>query len=147
MNLQSKIIDLRKQSGMSQEDMAEKLNVSRQTISRWEVGSSRPDAENLRQLSQLFGVTSDYLLNDDYTSDSDLTLVKNAEEARVKTVKRSQRIFLIFALVFVVASGIFLFIGLNELDVRMVIFTFINCAIAGLFTYLYYKTGKSSDNK
>lgn len=86
MNLQSKIIKLRKQSGLSQEDMAEKLNVSRQTISRWEVGSAQPDAENLRQLSQLFGVTADYLLNDEYESDDDLPRVKSVETTLNNTV-------------------------------------------------------------
>ena len=91
MNLQRKIITLRKQSGLSQEDMAEKLHVSRQTISRWEVGSALPDAENLRQLSQLFKVTTDYLLNDAYESDGDIPRVKNAEETLEKTVKKQPK--------------------------------------------------------
>lgn len=76
MKLSDKIIKLRKQSGMSQEELAEKLNVSRQAISRWEVGSAQPDASNVLQLSKLFGVTADYLLNDDYESDNDLPKVK-----------------------------------------------------------------------
>lgn len=76
MKLSDKIIKLRKQSGMSQEELAEKLNVSRQAISRWEVGSAQPDASNVLQLSKLFGVTTDYLLNDDYESDNDLPKVK-----------------------------------------------------------------------
>lgn len=76
MKLSDKIIKLRKQSGMSQEELADKLNVSRQAISRWEVGSAQPDASNVLQLSKLFGVTADYLLNDDYESDNDLPKVK-----------------------------------------------------------------------
>ncbi|WP_300714401.1 helix-turn-helix transcriptional regulator [uncultured Acetatifactor sp.] len=58
MTLSEKILDLRKQQGMSQENLAEKLGVSRQAVSRWEVGSALPDASNIRQLSRLFGVTA-----------------------------------------------------------------------------------------
>ena len=65
MKLSEKILRLRKQRGMSQEEMAEKLNVSRQAVSRWETGSALPDAANVFQLSRLFGVSADYLLNDE----------------------------------------------------------------------------------
>ena len=58
MTLSEKILDLRKQQGMSQENLAEKLGVSRQAVSRWEVGSALPDSSNIRQLSRLFGVTA-----------------------------------------------------------------------------------------
>ena len=47
MKLSEKILSLRKQHGMSQEDLAGELNVSRQAISRWEVGSAQPDASNV----------------------------------------------------------------------------------------------------
>ena len=79
MKLSDKIIGLRKSNGMSQEDLAEKLNVSRQAISRWESGTAMPDANNILQLSKLFGVTMDYLLNDDYESDNDLPKVKEVQ--------------------------------------------------------------------
>ncbi len=84
MKLSEKILSLRKQSGMSQEELAEKLNVSRQAISRWEVGSAQPDAGNILQLSKLFGVTCDYLLNDDYESDRDVPQIKQTETAARK---------------------------------------------------------------
>lgn len=79
MKLSDKIVGLRKSNGMSQEDLAEKLDVSRQAISRWESGSAMPDANNILQLSKLFGVTTDYLLNDDYQSDNDLPKVKEVQ--------------------------------------------------------------------
>ncbi len=65
MQLSEKILALRKSRGMSQEDLAAALGVTRQTVSRWEVGSALPDAENLLQLSLLFRVSADYLLGDD----------------------------------------------------------------------------------
>lgn len=80
MKLSDKIIGLRKTAGMSQEDLAEKLSVSRQTISRWESGAAMPDANNILQLSKLFGVTTDYLLNDNYESDADVSAVYTIRE-------------------------------------------------------------------
>lgn len=86
MKLCEKIISLRKSRGMSQEELAEKLNVSRQAVSRWEVGSAMPDAGNILQLSRLFGVTADYLLNDEYESDQDVPQVQKVREDRSKTI-------------------------------------------------------------
>lgn len=79
MKLSDKIVGLRKSNGMSQEDLAEELDISRQAISRWESGAAMPDANNILQLSKLFGVTTDYLLNDDYQSDNDLPKVKEVQ--------------------------------------------------------------------
>ena len=59
-----KLIDLRKKSGWSQEELAEKLNVSRQAVSKWEGAQSIPDMNRIIQLSELFGVSTDYLLKD-----------------------------------------------------------------------------------
>ena len=70
MKLSEKIVNLRKARNMSQEELAEHLGVSRQAVSRWEVGSALPDASNILQLSKLFGVSADYLLNDDYKGES-----------------------------------------------------------------------------
>lgn len=88
MKLSEKILNLRKRHGMSQEDLAGELNVSRQAVSRWEVGTAQPDASNVFQLSKLFGVTADYLLNDNYESDHDVPAVKNTEISVRNTVKK-----------------------------------------------------------
>lgn len=65
MRLSDKIIKHRKAMSWSQEEFAEKLNVSRQAISRWENGTVLPDSQNILQISKLFNVTTDYLLKDD----------------------------------------------------------------------------------
>ena len=62
MHVSEKILELRKASGLSQEALAEKLNVSRQSISKWETGESVPELERLVELSEVFQVTTDYLL-------------------------------------------------------------------------------------
>ena len=76
MKISGKITHLRKLNGLSQEDLAEKLEVSRQAISRWEMGTAKPDVNNILQISKLFGVTTDYLLYDEYESDNDLPKIK-----------------------------------------------------------------------
>ena len=65
MILADKIIELRKKNGWSQEDLAEKLDVSRQSISKWESAQSIPDMNKILKLSEIFGVSTDFLLKDD----------------------------------------------------------------------------------
>ena len=64
MILADKIIKLRKKMGWSQEELAERMNVSRQAVSKWEGAQSTPDLDRILQLSSLFGVSTDYLLKD-----------------------------------------------------------------------------------
>ena len=68
MILADKILNLRKQQGWSQEELAAKLNVSRQAVSKWESAQSMPDLDRIIKLSQIFGVSVDYLVNDEMTS-------------------------------------------------------------------------------
>ena len=97
MKLSDKLIALRKETGWSQKDLAEKLDVSRQAISRWENGTALPDASNIVQISKLFNITADYLLNDEYESEPDMpatnALMKNAQPA----VQKKKYSFLCFA--------------------------------------------------
>ena len=65
MILADKIIDLRKKNGWSQEELAEMLDVSRQSVSKWEGAQSVPDMARIVRMSEIFGVTTDYLLKDD----------------------------------------------------------------------------------
>lgn len=64
MILADKIIKLRKQNGWSQEELADQMNVSRQSVSKWESTASIPDMDKIVKMSQLFGVSTDYLLID-----------------------------------------------------------------------------------
>lgn len=65
MILADKIIDLRKKNGWSQEELASQLGVSRQSVSKWESGQSIPDLDRILKMSDIFGVSTDYLLKDD----------------------------------------------------------------------------------
>jgi len=75
MKLSQKILQLRKKLGLSQEELAEKIGVSRQSISKWETGESIPELERLIGLSEIFNVTTDYLLKPD-TVDETVSHVK-----------------------------------------------------------------------
>ena len=73
-----KLIALRKKAGWSQEELAEQLGVTRQSVSKWEGAQSVPDIDKILQMSRLFGVTTDYLLKDDqgepeYTPDDEVS--------------------------------------------------------------------------
>ena len=65
MTLSEKLYSLRRKQGLSQEALAEKLDCSRQVISKWENGTTTPDAEMLQKYSELFGVSIDYLVKED----------------------------------------------------------------------------------
>jgi len=65
MELKEKLVGLRKKKGLSQAELAEAINVSRQAISRWEVGSAIPSADNLMWLSKFYEVSMDELMGDD----------------------------------------------------------------------------------
>lgn len=125
MKLPDKIIKLRKANGWSQEDFAEKLNVSRQAISRWENGSALPDAQNVLQISKLFNVTTDYLLNDDYESDGDIPVVQTATQKTENLLSRKKRLHLISAICFTIAVLSWLMAAVSSVNnIQLVFFCF-----------------------
>ena len=83
MILADKIIDLRKKNGWSQEELAEKLDVSRQSVSKWESGMSIPDLNKIIAMSELFGVSTDYLVKD--TLDEPTPSETDAKDDRADT--------------------------------------------------------------
>lgn len=82
MNFADKIISLRKQQGWSQEDLSEQLDVSRQSVSKWESGASVPELDKILKLSRIFGVSTDYLLKDELEESQPLSLDPAPEKAR-----------------------------------------------------------------
>ncbi len=86
MILADKIILLRKRAGWSQEELAEKLDVSRQSVSKWESAQSIPDLGRILTIAQLFDVSTDFLLKDEYGAEalSDAKTVTSPETATAK---------------------------------------------------------------
>ena len=83
MILADKIIRLRKKNGWSQEELANKMNVSRQAVSKWEGAQAIPDLEKILQMSTLFGVTTDYLLKDEIEAEEFVDTDVSPEVRRV----------------------------------------------------------------
>ncbi len=89
MILADKIMQLRKQNGWSQEELAEKLDVSRQSVSKWESSASIPDLDRLVKLSNIFGVSTDFLLRDDM-EDVIYSDVVDDNESKVRKVSMEE---------------------------------------------------------
>ena len=104
MNFSEKLFQLRKKAGMSQEELAEQLEVSRQAISRWEMGTAMPDAPNLLRISTLFGISVDYLLHDSYESDNDIPMVKEVKSKLKNERKNRNTLYLVTSVLFYLAS-------------------------------------------
>ena len=65
MEFGKRLVELRKKNNMTQEELALEVNVTRQTISNWELGSTKPDVEQLKELSRLYGISIDELVGND----------------------------------------------------------------------------------
>ena len=91
MILADKIIELRKKNGWSQEELAEKLGVSRQSISKWEGAQAIPDLDRIITMSQIFGVSTDVLLKDEMEISAAAQIGEDLDEqtARVVTVEEA----------------------------------------------------------
>lgn len=86
MILADKIARLRKQNGWSQEELAEKLGISRQSVSKWENGTSIPDLDKIIRMSGLFGVSTDYLLKDEIEELTQDESVEIREEQSMRVI-------------------------------------------------------------
>lgn len=86
MILADKITALRKKAGWSQEELAEQLGVTRQSVSKWEGAQSVPDMDKVVQMSRLFGVTTDFLLKDELSEEADYTRENKAKSPVIGAV-------------------------------------------------------------
>ena len=86
MILADKITALRKKAGWSQEELAEQLGVTRQSVSKWEGAQSVPDMDKVVQMSRLFGVTTEFLLKDELSEEEDYTRENKAKSPVIGAV-------------------------------------------------------------
>ena len=104
MTFGEKLQQLRKGRGWSQERLAEEIPISRQAVSKWESGAAAPDTDNVVRLSAIFGVSTDYLLHDDFTGDEDIPAVKRREEELQKARNRDTAMMVLMG---IMAMGLF----------------------------------------
>lgn len=118
MILADKIIRLRKKNGWSQEELADKMNVSRQAVSKWEAAQTTPDLEKILQLGNLFGVTTDYLLKDELedeeftegTDDMPIRRISLAEANDYLNQRKNASVQIALATLLCIISPILLFL-------------------------------------
>ena len=111
MELKEKLVALRKEKGLTQSAVAEKLDVSRQAISRWESGIALPSTDNLKSLSALYGVPIDYLLNSDVERERDQvqTDMHCGEQAIPQRKDKRKRVIIGLAILLLVAIVVLAF--------------------------------------
>lgn len=145
MEIGNKILELRKKQHMNQEQLAEKLSVTRQTISKWELGETSPDLNQAKKLSQIFNVSLDELTNNDL-KDILITKVSNTERLAGMIIKILKVIGII--LITVIVISIFIILSRKYFEVKpnnMVADSYgVYCIIAG--EKHYFETTTTRDN-
>lgn len=122
MKFHEKLQNLRKNAGMTQLELAEKLMVSRQAISKWETGNAVPDLENIISICDLFGVSLDCLVRDTGIVETEEKIQDTAEEivcqAHKRKMKLKEKILLISTVILIV-----LLLGwkMNSISVAVII--------------------------
>ena len=102
MEIGNKIMELRKKNGLSQEELAEKIGVARQTISKWELGETSPDLKQSKELSKIFKVSLDELVDNDI-KDVLVEKTSNVEQLAGLILKLIK-----FAIIFIIALPVLL---------------------------------------
>ncbi len=135
MTFGEKLLELRKQNNFSQEELAEKIGVSRQAVSRWESGETMPDSPNLLIICNLFGVSADSLLRDEIE-----TQKQEAKPPEHKATKKNK--LFVFYILALFGMSVFLYgIALSYLDIIYWIAGTI-FLVTGIITSIAYFKGK-----
>ena len=112
MNLGDKILQLRKKNGLSQEQLGEKVDVTRQTISNWELGETTPNPEQLKKMSKAFNVSIDEILDND-SKEFLINKISNTEKLAgiiikiLKVIGIVIVVYIIFMIIAVIGLGVF----------------------------------------
>ena len=139
MKINEKIYSLRKQHNLSQEELADKLNVSRQTVSKWELGESNPDSDKIVPLCDLFGITTEELLRD--------RKVEKIEESEEKSPDIIKAILVCTSILLYFVSAIVVILGSEFLNFDDGLIAASFCSIAGFATVLLIFTHMTRPGK
>lgn len=107
MEIGNKILELRKKNNLSQEQLAEKMKVARQTISKWELGETSPDIKQAKELSKIFNVSLDEL-TDNNIKDILVEKTSNTEKLAGLIIK----IIKVFIIIFIIFNGLLIVLGI-----------------------------------
>ena len=102
MNFSDNLIKLRKGKGWSQEELADKLGLSRQAISKWEVGTSKPDIDNVIKISKLFEISIDELVNNEIVKTEAISINVNKSNKKDRVLKWLRLLMIVLVIIYVV---------------------------------------------
>ena len=143
MEIGKKIMELRKKNGLSQEELAEKVGVARQTISKWELGETSPDLKQSKELSKIFNVSLDELTNNDI-KDVLVEKTSNTEKLAGLTLKIIKiMVILIIVLPILLVVSRIIFKNIREKNSGRLMNISITCNIHDEtygYEFLYYET-------
>lgn len=139
MSIGDKIYNLRKKKNMSQEDLASVLNVSRQTISKWETGESNPDFDKIVPLCDFFDISTDELMREEnYTLETEIVRVNQKNKSL--TISMCIVIFVVMCIL----GSVFDEIGVND---SIMLIVMLPCLAAIAIILVYYFVGNASGKK
>lgn len=143
MSFADKLIQLRKAKGLSQEDLADSLGVSRQAISRWEQGNTFPDLLNLQKIMKVFGVSADYLICDEYAAEGNNDDLPAPETDKLQSQFdfKANR-FLIIGFLWVFAALCFLITAIDTMNILYVVLTLADIILACVNFVLHFRNKK-----
>lgn len=141
MNIGDKIFNLRKSKGYSQEDIANKLNVSRQTVSKWETNQSMPDFDKIVPLCDIFGISTDEFLKDNIVSNEKEEVKDIVEDKNINDLEEREDDKRKFAFRLCVSIGLYFLsvmwvIFAETLDIPEELSTSIFLGIVGVATVI-----------
>ena len=117
MKFNEKLIELRKKEGLSQEELGYKLNVTRQTVSKWELGQTTPEMEKLVEMSKIFNVSTDELINESEIQTGSNPIIEDQPIGKETNKEKNIKIIIIVALIIVIVLIVVkLFTGFNILN-------------------------------
>lgn len=144
MDLGENLYNLRKKKNLSQEEVAEKLNVTRQTISKWETGESKPDFDKIVPICELFDITSDELLTGEISESKekkDSKISQATVEDHYSNEISKKRAFLLSSGIFLYFVSIVFIILFEQMDVNEVVGVSGFLLICGIATSLIIYQG------
>lgn len=147
MSIGEKILDLRKRKNLSQEGLAHKLDVSRQTISKWETDQSNPDFDKIIPLCEVFEITADELLRGENTKLNDGDKKNNVEAINQVGGRKRRKALFVSGAVFLYFLGVIEIIFCESLNINEGVYVSLFLFICAVATVLLIYCFMSDDKK
>ena len=147
MKFNDKLLDLRKKKGWSQEELGNELNVSRQTVSKWEAGQTTPELEKLKKLSEIFGITVDSLIDDSDTYEEKVIEVSNKNDINQNEKNSKKRVILKIVILLIISIiTIYLLIVIKRCVILYEVFEVFQNEQKNISEMIVNKTEVTDDN-